>query len=62
MSDSVDLALGGDYVYAPPTPAMKAELTAIHNAAIPPAVVEGQTAAPRPQPPIPALPSTAGCG
>lgn len=62
ISDSVDLAVGARYDYQPLTAAVKAQLKAIHDAAIPPAVIEGQTAAARPQPTIPPLPSTAGCG
>lgn len=62
ISDSVDLAVGSRYTYQPLSAAVKAELTAIHNATIPPAVIEGQTAAARPLPSIPPLPSTAGCG
>ena len=61
ISDSVDLSVGGRYDYQPLTAAMKAQLKAIHDASIPPAVIEGQTAAARPQPTIPPLPSTAGC-
>ena len=62
ISDSVDLAVGARYDYQPLSAAVKAQLKAIHDAAIPPAVIEGQTAAARPQPVIPPLPSTAGCG
>lgn len=62
ISDSVDLAVGARYDYQPLSAAVKAQLKAIHDAAIPPAVIEGQTAAARPQPAIPPLPSTAGCG
>ena len=61
ISDSVDLSVGGRYDYQPLTTAVKAQLKAIHDAAIPPAVIEGQTAAARPLPSIPQLPSTAGC-
>jgi hypothetical protein len=61
ISDSVDLAVGARYDYQPLSAAVKAQLKAIHDAAIPPAVIEGQTAAARPQPAIPPLPSTAGC-
>lgn len=61
ISDSVDLAVGARYDFQPLSAAAKAQLKAIHDAAIPPAVIEGQTAAARPQPTIPPLPSTAGC-
>ena len=61
IPDSVDLSLGARYNYEPLSPAVTAQLKAIHNAAIPPAVIEGQTAAPRPPAPIPAMPSTANC-
>lgn len=61
ISDTVDLAVGARYDFAPLSAAVKAQLKAIHDAAIPPAVIEGQTAAARPQPTIPPLPSTAGC-
>ncbi len=61
ISDSVDLALGARYDFQPLPAAVKAQLKAIHDAAIPPAVIEGQTAAARPQLSIPPLPSTAGC-
>lgn len=62
ISDSVDLALGARYVYAPLSAAAKAALKAIHDAAIPPAVIEGQTAAARPPAALPPLPSAADCG
>jgi len=62
ISDSVDLALGARYDYAPLSAEVIAQLKVIHDAAIPPAVIEGQTAAPRPPAPFPPLPSTAGCG
>ena len=61
ISDSVDLSVGARYDFQPLSAAVKAQLKAIHDAAIPPAVIEGQTAAARPQPAIPPLPSTAGC-
>lgn len=61
ISDSVDLAVGARYDFQPLSAAVKAQLKAIHDAAIPPAVIEGQTAAARPLPSIPPLPSTAGC-
>lgn len=61
ISDSVDLSLGARYTYAPLSATVKAQLTAIHDAAIPPAVIEGQTAAPRPPAVIPPPPSSVGC-
>ncbi len=61
IPDSVDLSLGARYNYAPLSPSVTAQLKAIHDASIPPAVIEGQTAAPRPPAPIPPLPSTADC-
>jgi hypothetical protein len=61
ISDSVDLSLGARYNYAPLSAAVTAQLKAIHDAAIPPAVIEGQTAAPRAPVPVPPLPSTANC-
>jgi len=57
ISDSVDLSIGARYRYAPPPDTVKAQLKAIHDAAIPPAVIEGQTARPRPPALIPPLPS-----
>ena len=60
ISDSVDLSLGARYNYAPLSATVIAQLKAIHDAAIPPAVIEGQTAAPRPAAVIPAI-STASC-
>ncbi len=61
ISDSVDLALGARYTYAPLSASVKTELRVIHDSVIPPAVIEGQTAAARPPAPIPPLPSSAGC-
>ncbi len=61
ISDSVDLALGNRYTYAPVSAAVTAQLKAIHDAAIPPAVIEGQTAAARPPAAVPPLPSSASC-
>lgn len=61
ISDSVDLSLGARYNYQPLSPAVTAQLKAIHDAAIPPAVIEGQTAAARPPAPVPPLPSSASC-
>ncbi len=57
VDDSVDLALGGRYLYDPVSEDVRAELQAIRDAATPPAVIEGQTAAPKPLPPIPPLPT-----
>jgi hypothetical protein len=61
IDNSVDLALGSTYTLAPISDAVQAQLTQIRNASVPPAVIEGQTQAPKPLPPIPDLPSTAGC-
>lgn len=58
LSDSVDLALGDRYTYAPLPAAVIGGLKAIHDAAIPPAVIEGQTAAPRPAAVLPPLPTS----
>ena len=58
LSDSVDLALGDRYTYAPLPAAVIGRLKAIHDAAIPPAVIEGQTAAPRPAAVLPPLPTS----
>ena len=60
VDDSVDLALGGRYIYDSVGQDVKDQLKAIKDAATPPAVIEGQTAAAKPLPPIPALP-TAAC-
>jgi hypothetical protein len=60
VDDSVDLALGGRYIYDSLSQDVKDQLKAIKDAATPPAVIEGQTAAAKPLPPIPALP-TAAC-
>lgn len=60
VDDSVDLALGGRYIYDSVSQDVKDQLKAIKDAATPPAVIEGQTAAAKPLPPIPALP-TAAC-
>lgn len=60
VDDTVDLALGGRYLYAAIPDDVKSELSAIREAAQPPAVIEGQTASAKPLPPIPALP-TAAC-
>lgn len=61
IADSVDLSLGARYTYAPVSAAAKAQLKAIHDAAIPPAVIEGQTAAARPPAALPPLPAAADC-
>lgn len=60
VDDSVDLALGGRYIYDSVSQDVKDQLKAIKDAATPPAVIEGQTAAVKPLPPIPPLP-TAAC-
>jgi len=60
VDDSVDLALGGRYIYDSVSDEVRAQLKAIQEAATPPAVIEGQTAAARPLPSIPPLPE-AGC-
>ena len=57
VDDSVDLSLGGRYIYDSVSQDVKDQLKAIKDAATPPAVIEGQTAAAKPLPPIPALPS-----
>lgn len=59
VDDSVDLALGGRYLYSALSDEVKNELVAIRDAAQPPAVIEGQTASAKPLPPIPPLPSAA---
>ena len=59
VDDSVDLALGGRYLYGSVSEDVKAQLRAIQEAATPPAVIEGQTAAAKPLPPIPPLPQAA---
>lgn len=53
----VDLALGRNYRYVPVSDQVKATLAALHDAAAPAAVIEGQTAAPKPLASFPALPS-----
>lgn|GEM_PF-484731 len=57
VDDSVDLALGGRYIYDSVSQEVRDQLKAIQDAATPPAVIEGQTAAAKPLPPIPPLPS-----
>jgi hypothetical protein len=59
VDDSVDLAIGARFVYAPISDEVKTRLQEFANAAAPPAVIEGQTASATPLPPIPALPSAA---
>lgn len=59
VDDTVDLALGGRYIYDSVSQQTRDELKAISDAATPPAVIEGQTAAAKPLPPIPALPQAA---
>lgn len=53
---SVDLALGSLYTFTPVTKDMITQLKALNVAANAPAVIEGQTAAPRPLASIPPLP------
>jgi hypothetical protein len=60
VDDSVDLSLGGRYIYDSVSDDVRAQLKAIQEAATPPAVIEGQTAAAKPLPAIPPLPE-AGC-
>jgi len=59
IDDSVDLALGGRYLYGSVSEDVKTQLRTIQEAATPPAVIEGQTAAAKPLPPIPPLPQAA---
>ncbi|MET0863774.1 MAG: envelope integrity protein Cei [Nakamurella sp.] len=56
IDDSVDLALGGRYIYDSVSQEVRDQLKAIRDAATPPAVIEGQTAAARPLATIPPLP------
>jgi LytR cell envelope-related transcriptional attenuator len=56
VDDTVDLALGGRYIYDSVNQDVRDQLKAIRDAATPPAVIEGQTAAAKPLPPIPPLP------
>ena len=56
VDNSVDLSLGGRYIYDPVSQEIRDQLKAIRDAAAPPAVIEGQTAAANPQQPIPPLP------
>ena len=56
VDDSVDLSLGARYIYDSVSDEVRSELKAIQDAATPPAVIEGQTAAANPLPPIPPLP------
>lgn len=59
IDDSVDLALGGRYLYDPVSQQVRDALKSIRDAATPPAVIEGRTAAAKPLPAIPALPQAA---
>ena len=59
VDNSVDLALGGRYIYGSVSQETRDELTDIKQAATPPAVIEGQTAAAKPLPSIPPLPQAA---
>jgi LytR cell envelope-related transcriptional attenuator len=59
VDDSVDLALGGRYLYGSVSDDVKTQLKSIQEAATPPAVIEGQTAAAKPLSPIPPLPQAA---
>ncbi len=59
VDDSVDIALGGRYIYQSVSQDVKDQLKAIRDASTPPAVIEGQTAAAKPLPPIPPLPQAA---
>ena len=59
IDDSADLALGGRYLYGSVSEDVKTQLRTIQEAATPPAVIEGQTAAAKPLPPIPPLPQAA---
>jgi len=59
VDDSVDLALGGRYLYGSVSDDVKTQLKGVQEAATPPAVIEGQTAAAKPLPPIPPLPQAA---
>jgi len=56
VDDSVDLSLGARYIYDSVSDEVRSDLKAIKDAATPPAVIEGQTAAAKPLPPIPPLP------
>jgi len=56
VDDSVDLSLGARYIYDSVSDDIRTELRAIQEAATPPAVIEGQTAAAKPLPSIPPLP------
>ena len=59
VDDSVDISLGGRYIYDSVSQDVVDQLKQIRDAATPPAVIEGQTAAARPLPPIPPLPQAA---
>ena len=56
VDDSVDLSLGARYIYDSVSDEVRSDLKAIQDVATPPAVIEGQTAAAKPLPPIPPLP------
>jgi hypothetical protein len=56
IDDSVDLALGGRFIYDSVSQEVRDQLKAIRDAATPPAVIEGQTAAAKPLAAIPPLP------
>lgn len=58
VDDSVDLSLGGRYIYNSVTDEVLDRLKEIRDNAQPPAVIEGQTVEARPLPPIPPLPQT----
>lgn len=63
IGQRVDLALGRNYRYLAVSDQVKAALAALHDAAAPAAVIEGQTAAPKPLasiPPLPAVDCAAG--
>ena len=57
VGSGVDLALGENYSYLATSDSAKAQLAAIHDAAAPRPVLEGQTAAARPLASIPPLPA-----
>lgn len=61
LDNSVDLSIGRLYQLAPLSDAVRAQLTAIKDAAAPPPVIEGQTLAVRTPPPLPPLPDRSGC-
>ena len=61
LIDTVDLALGNNHTYAPLSKAVLDQLKSIHDFSLNPVVIEGVTAAPRTQAPVPGLPSRSGC-